>query len=254
MGNFFTDTAAQIGEGFDPGGWGALIPGNVPAYINQAANTAPKVLQAAQGRNAGGNRPARRQGRGDQRNFQERLQAALKFANLGPEGSAEVMNSFLTLKALGPNNRKGKKSAYRQASQLLLDQLSGGGKNDLSKSLAAQALAQQFLQPLVGNMMNTANAQAGLQENLAGTLPPQFQMYAQNAAANQRTQAADMAATYANQLQMVPYMNSLQQQQAQDAQLAQQAYQAQLQGQGGSTGGSQSLEEALAAAGVGKKK
>jgi hypothetical protein len=129
-------------------------------------------------------------------------------------------------------NQIGKRKARRE------------GRQD---QLAAQAVMANLLGPLTQNVINEGNVQADIIGQMAGSLPPEFQNWARFTAQGHRTNAANTANAYANQMMMVPYMQALEQQQARDAQLAQQAFQAQLQGQGG--GGSANLEELLKAAG-----
>ncbi len=123
----------------------------------------------------------------------------------------------------------------------------GQRRADTENSLAAQAMAAEFLGPLTENVLAQGQQQAQLQHALADTLPAAYQTWGHAQAEGRITNATNLAAAYTAQLQAMPYQQYLMDQKARQDQIDQMVWQSQLQQQSGSGGGGQpTLPELMA--------
>lgn len=126
-----------------------------------------------------------------------------------------------------------KKSLRMQtkAAQKAVEFLSMGGAEAATaeSGLAAQALAANFLGPLIARQQQEADAYANIQNSIAGQLPPEYAGLAQLDASNTRLGAAQTNAAYAAQIAAMPGQKAMEESLARQKQIEQQAFAASLQ-------------------------
>jgi hypothetical protein len=139
-----------------------------------------------------------------------------------------------------------KKTADTQVNEWLLNQIQTGlaTKVDEKKALAQQQMISDFIQPYIGDMMQSARTRYQQTVDMASSLPPGYREIALNQASQELNSSTRVGAAYGTQAQLYPGQLAQQKTQSQYDQLAQQAWQAAASGGGGSTS---SLDEELAA-------